>query len=321
MSLAHLASLLLAAAPPAADAPVSHAPLAVKVGAVGLAPQQVETMQRAALAVLSQMVPWDLRDASGGGEPCADEACLVALAGAGYAVELTAGISEERTLELRAAFVDPGSGQLVRKTVRGGSLQQPERALQLVLDAALPAWTRKGQASVAVEAPHDSVVKVDGQRVGLVPLPEPMALPAGTHEIDVLLPTGEAMGVRQRLGEGERLLLSTSALSLQTTTAQDAARNRWRRPVAYGLWSAGALAVAGALVSGGLSQRAGAQLQPCGVADRDCLRIDQAERAAQRAEGYANTGNALMLGGAVLGFSGAGLFVFDLVSDSRGRAE
>ncbi len=321
MSLAHLASLLVAAAPPAADAPVSRGPLSVRVEAEGLAPQQVQAMQRATHAVLGALVPWELREDEGAGA-CADEACLMRLAGEGYAVEVTAGITD-RTLEVRAAFADPNSGQIVRKTVRGGSLQQPEKALQLVLDAALPQWTRKGQASVAVKAPQDSVVKVDGRRVALVPLPEPMALPVGVHEIDVLLPTGEAMLVRQRLGEGERLLLSADAVQLGATANAGEASARWRRPVAYGLWSAGALAVAGSLVAGGLSQRAGAQLQPCGVGDRDCLRIDQAERAAQRAERYAGAGNALLIGGAVLGASGAGLFVFDLVggAGAGGRSE
>ncbi len=321
MNLSALTAALLvgtaaAAATPTAPpvVPVLRGALSVRVLTPDLPEAHAAAVQQAVAAHLGELVDWPLQPAPSGG-PCEDPACLRELAQAAFGLEVVAR-ANDRILEIRAGFADAASGQVVRKVVKGGTPAQPERAVRMVLEAALPAWSRKGKASVAVQAPSDAVVKVDGRRVALVPLPEPLGLAAGAHDIDLLLPSGQAVLYRQRLDAGDRLTLATGPFALPTTTGEETVL--WRRPLAYGLWSAGALAVATSLIYGGLSRRAQTDLQPCGVQERDCLRVDQAERASARAAGFARTGNVLLVSGGLLAAGGAGVFVFDLLGPSGG---
>lgn len=314
MSAFLFAALLFAAADPASE-PLAPATVHLAVVAPELSPSQRQAVEKAAAASLSELTGFTV-DVTEPPSECDPSGCALALArsrGGGFGLLLQASVPS-LVLELRGAFADGDSGKLVAKKVRGGNPDEPAAAVKVMLDALLPRWTRLGFSTVVVEAPVDSVVKVDGRRVGLVPLEDVVSLPAGVHDVDVVLPGGEAVLYRPRLTDGARFRVNVDALSATSALAptEGTAQRAWMRPVSYGLWSAGAVAIAASLVAGGLSRQAGRDLDACGAADRDCLRLNEAQAVEARAQRYAQTGNILLVGGSVLGAAGAGLFVFDL---------
>lgn len=247
--------------------------------------------------------------------PCRTDGCLLDAAratNAELALILDAGLPD-LVFELRASFVDVGTGQVRTRMVRGGSPDVPEEAVDLLLEAVLPAWARKGLASVQVTAPADSVVKVDGRKVGVAPLSEPLTLAAGAHEIDVMFASGQGLLWSRKLVEGERLHLEAvphpAFEGVKSTQSTDSVL----RPISYALWSAGAVAIATSLVVGGLVRSTGDDLAGCTDTRRDCLKLDAAQAIHRRADANARAANILLIGGSVLSVSGAGLFVFDLV--------
>jgi hypothetical protein len=302
-------ALLVSALLASASAPAT---LAVRVVTDGLPPAQAEQVAQATEAALREQVSWSLQRDEGGA--CADDACLLKLAAGSFAVEVQAAVVD-RVLQVRAAFADAGTGRVVRKEVRGGSPAAPAKAVRLALEAALPAWSGRGQASVVVSAPAASVVKVNGRRVAMAPVEEPLGLEAGVHEVDVLLPSGDAVMWRRRLVPGARHTAEVGPLQRMATAERP--DTGWRKPAAYALWSAGALAVAGAFVAGGLARQDVGTLRACTPADRtrNCTRMEDARIAHARGESYARTGNLLLVGGLVLGGAGAGLYTFDLMED------
>ena len=252
------------------------------------------------------------------GPPCRTEACLLEAARetkAELALILDAGVPE-LVFELRATFVDVGTGRVSTRMARGGSPDKPDESVALLLDTVLPEWARKGQASVAVSAPADAVVKVDGRRVGLTPLPQPLSLSAGAHEIDVMFASGQGVLWTSRLAEGERLLLEAVPSPALEGLKDPVTRGGALRPISYGLWTAGAVAVATSLVVGGIVLGTTDDLAGCTDSWRGCKPLDESQRIHRRAESNAQVANVLLYGGAALGLSGAGLFVFDLVGDA-----
>jgi hypothetical protein len=85
------------------------------------------------------------------------------------------------------------------------------------------------------------------------------------------------------------------------------------RYVAFGLWSAGAVAIAGSLVAGSLSRQTGAGQNPCTATSRGCVTLEQATEKSRQAQALASTGNVLLGTGLVLSAAGVGVFTFDLV--------
>lgn len=309
MTLAALTAVLLSASTASAAAGVQ-----VAVHAPELAPKQRDAVGKATERVLSEVTAFEVRSSELSPRACDDVACLRGLSGenAPLVVSITASVPN-LVLELKGALFDAGTGAVIRKTVRGGNPDAPEEAVRTLLEALLPKWTQKGFASIAVKAPDNSVVKVDGRRVALVPLGDALPVVAGVHDVDVVFPDGQAVMFRRKLDEGVRFTAEaapTDALKLIGTRAN--ARPPAVRYASYALWSAGALAVAGSLIAGGLSQATARDLKGCDVDTRNCLRIDEANRMEARAQRYANTANVLLAGGITLGAAGAGVFVFDL---------
>jgi hypothetical protein len=145
--------------------------------------------------------------------------------------------------------------------------------------------------------------------------PDPVvALTAGPHEVDLLLPSGEALLTREQVPEGARLRLAPGQLALKLSGAAPAPRGKGLRTASYVTFSLGALAVAGSLVAGGLSRGALRGVESCDGRVRDCTSFPMASSAHEQAARYARTGNVLLGAGAGLIGVGTGLFVFDLLS-------
>jgi hypothetical protein len=305
----------LAAAAPARARVVVRAP-----ELSGAQRQKVLAAGRAALETRTSFLVETIEPAGTaepGQPPCRTEACLLEAAratNAELALILDAAVPE-LVFELRASFVDVGTGRVSTRMARGGSPDTPDESVALLLDTVLPEWTRKGHASVWVSAPADAVVKVDGRRVGLTPLPEPLSLPAGAHEVDVMFASGQGVLWTSKLAEGERLALEAAPSPAFEGLKDPAPRGGVLPPISYGLWTAGAVAVATSLVVGGIVLGTTDDLAGCTESWRGCNTLDEVGRIHRRAESNAQAANILLYGGAALGLSGAGLFVFDLVGE------
>jgi hypothetical protein len=299
----------------------------VVVGSEELSPAQRERLELAGQQALGALtghrllaLPEGLRRPQ---KACATPECFARLhqaTGADLLLVLSGGMPD-LDLQLHAWWVDGSGAPLTHRTATGGNPDQPSSSVRKLVDSLLPASSRKGFAALWVDAPEGSGVKVDGRLLARTPMAQPLALTAGTHELDIVLPSGHALLERQRIEEGQRLLLDPSGVlnSGLGVHQKDPFRDAVK-PVSLGLWTAGAVAIAGAFVAGALARGAAGELGGCGATDRDCLRIDQARATHQRAEGHARTANALMIGGSVLGGAGAGLFVFDLLAP-RGKGK
>lgn len=315
-----LTCALLAAAPSSggnttpAESSERAASVRILVRGAELAPMQQQALSGATRKVLSQLTSFKVPAPDAISKMCDQAQCLrkEASAEAPLVLFVSAAVPS-LVLELRGVLYDSGTGAILKKTVRGGNPDAPEDAVQTLCEALLPKWARRGQASIAVRAPDDAVVKVDGRRVALTPLRDAIGVSAGLHDIDVVFKSGDAVLFRRTLEEGSRFTADASRTA--ALDGMDPATSR--RPAAlryasYGLFSAGAVAIAGSLVAGGLSRGAARELRGCDPADRSCLRIDEANAAHARAEGYATTGNILLVTGALLSAAGTGLFAFDI---------
>lgn len=308
--------LVLAATLGATPAPTEpSAPLRVPVFAPELSPAQQKALQDAAESVLEDLTAFRV-EPQPSTQDCRDAACLRRSADGGkaFVVGLSAAVPN-LVLELRAAFYDPSTGAVVTKVARGGNPDAPTSEVRALVKQVLPKWVQPGHAFIQIRAPADSVVRVDGRRTALTPLQEPVAVPAGVHEIDVVFPTGSALLFRRRLEAGAlfQVEATPSTAVERLGLREQTPRSALLRPASYALWSAGAVALAGSLVAGGFARSTSARLVPCSPTERGCVDVNQRAQLERQAQGYANTGNILLVTGAVLGSAGAGLFVFDVV--------
>lgn len=216
-------------------------------------------------------------------------------------------------LTVDAQLVDVPRQKAVRKTVEEGSANEPEAAAKPLVEQILPPWARKGWGGLLVMDDSD-VVKVDGQTLGDQARVDPLPLPAGRHEVDVLLPNGSAVLQRLEIGEGSRAEISRDALPTADLVEPGQAIVGTGRYVGYGAWTAGVLCIAGSLISGALAKDTLKDVRTCSGADRSCTNFQDAESARLRSESYAKTGNVLLGVGAGLALVGAGLVTFDLAS-------
>jgi hypothetical protein len=183
--------------------------------------------------------------------------------------------------------------------------------LRPAVAALVPPFARKGWGGLVVDAAA-ARLRVDGRILAASGAVTPVL--AGPHEVDLLLPSGEASLSRELVPEGVRLQLTppTEASPLAPGTS---ARGKGLRAASYVTFSLGALAVAGSLVAGGLSRGARDGIRPCGTgADRSCTPFSEARAAHDKSERYARTGNVLLGVGGALSTVGVGLFVFDIAS-------
>lgn len=314
-----LALALLAAGTASAD---TLSVMLVDPGELAL-PQQ-QKLVRAAQAVAHQLtsltvIEWGASDAAR--RRCGeDDACLRAHAAAthnDHAVLLQVKGSGAG-LQVSAAVVDVARKRVVKRSLRFPSADEPQEAMARLLDSVLPGYVRKGWGGVLLDGELGSRVKVDGKVVALLPLLDPLAVPAGTHELDVLFPSGQALLRRVQVLEGKLLRVEVSVPGhLAKEEIFPGARSSILRGTSYALWSAGALSVAASLVAGAFARASLGRLRPCTIDRTSCLDIEQAQAEQVRADRYARNANVLLVTGVSLGAAGAGLFTVDLVLEGR----
>lgn len=245
---------------------------------------------------------------------CEDEACLRALlteAQAEHGLFLRVTATRRGAWDMEVAWLDATQGGVNRRRVPGAAAADPTTALRPVVAGLVPPFVRRGWGGLVVDS-DAARVRVDGRVLVLSGDVTPVL--AGAHEVDLLLPSGEALLSREVVPEGARLRLMPpeEASPLAPGTS---ARGKGLRTASYVTFSLGALAVAGSLVAGGLSRGAREGIRPCETgADRTCTPYSEARSAYDKSDRYARTGNVLLGVGGALSTVGVGLFVFDLAS-------
>ncbi len=300
---------------PAAQAQARHPVLVAQVlEAQGVPDPVVRKIQRSVEALLKKLSGLPVGEGPafkpGPRRSCADLACQrLVVAGAGTpAVALLSLRSSKGGVAFDVSFWL--EGERLGIELGDAELEAPEPGLKSALDAVLPAWAKRGWGGLRLDAQKGAVVKLDGRAMakteGLL-----LSVPAGTHQLDVLYPDGNAVLQRVEVPEGSRTRVDATAPP--TVIAASVEGNPVLRAVSFGLWAAGAVAIAGSLVAGSLSRQAGAGQNSCSGDGRGCSTFDVATERHRQAQAYASTGNVLLGTGAVLATAGAGVFVFDLI--------
>jgi hypothetical protein len=245
---------------------------------------------------------------------CEVEACLRSLlteAKTEHGLFLRATAARRGSWDVEVSWVDGSQAGVVKRRLPGVVVAELKATLRPVVSALVPAFARKGWGGLVVEA-DAARLRVDGRALEAAGAVTPVL--AGPHEVDLLLPSGEALLSRELVPEGARLRLTPPAdgspLEPGTST-----RGKGLRVTSYVTFSLGALAVAGSLVAGGLSRGARDGIRPCGAGgDRACTPFPEAQAAYDKSDRYARTGNVLLGVGGALSAMGVGLFVFDLAA-------
>jgi hypothetical protein len=246
---------------------------------------------------------------------CEDEACLRALlteAQAEHGLFLRVTAPRRGLLDVEVAWLNATQGGVNRRRVPGLAVAADlKAALRPVVAGLVPAFVRKGWGGLVVDS-DAARVRVDGRVV--TPSSDVTPVLAGAHEVDLLLPSGQALLSREVVPEGARLRLTPPEESSPLMPGS-AARGKGLRAASYVTFSLGALAIAGSLVAGGLSRGAREGIRPCQTpADLSCTPYSEARGAYDKSNRYARTGNVLLGVGGALSTVGVGLFVFDLAS-------
>jgi hypothetical protein len=253
---------------------------------------------------------------------CASEpTCLsnsASAAGTEHVLLLSLSQAAER-LFLDGFLVDVQARKAVHRQLPEGRADEPEVSVKALVEALLPAFARKGWGGLTLKVEPQAQVKIDGARYALNPQDPFVALTAGTHEVDVLLPTGAALLQRKQVREGERDLLSIPS-SAMFPTGVETSRGRSDALLAtsYGLFAAGALTIASAFIVGAMARSTARSVTPC-VGGQACTPFLEAQEVQQRAELLTRNANILLGAGAALSTAGAGVFVFDLVRSKESR--
>lgn len=204
-------------------------------------------------------------------------------------------------------------GQRVGSKRGEGSIEGFETAVRPVLEVLLPAWARKGYGGLRLELEPGAVVKVDG-RLASGKAGDVVAVPAGVHQVDVVFAEGHAVLQRVQVDEGARV--NVAALSPAEAVSGSAPKGMSTlRGVSYGVFVAGAAAIAGGLIAGALGRGTGEGLASCQGDKRDCATLDVVQARQAQAEAYATTGNVMLGVGAGLAGVGVGLFIIDAVTE------
>ena len=241
---------------------------------------------------------------------CGEDArCVQALAAAtraDFALLLSLGASESG-LAVDGVWMEVKGTRAVQRKVKGVSLDAPEAPLRELVDGLLPPFARRGYGGLLVEAEPGARIKVDGRAVATAPMVDVLPVLVGKHEVDVLLPSGQARLELVSIPAGTRVPLRQEAGQELLPPVAGKAGLSGLRVASYATWSAGALVLAGSLVAAGLAQRVTNSLPPCTGGPAVCP-LDP------RAQQLAGTGNVLLGVGAGTMALGAGLFAFDLIS-------
>lgn len=194
-----------------------------------------------------------------------------------------------------------------------GSIEGFETAVKPALEALLPAWARKGFGGLRLQVEPGTVVKVDG-RLAKGKAGDVLAVPAGVHQVDVVFSEGHAVLQRVQVDEGARV--KVEALSpAEAVTGRAPKGTSTLRGVSYGVFVAGAAAIAGGLVAGSLGRGTAAGLASCQGDKRDCATLDEVQAKQAQSEAYATTGNVMLGVGGGLAATGVALFIIDALTD------
>jgi hypothetical protein len=244
---------------------------------------------------------------------CGDDLCwraLIAQGGAEHGLFLLVTPARRGAVDVEVTWMDGVDGIRSQRRVPGVVTAELKGALRPVVTALMPPFVRKGWGGLVVNA-DEARLRVDGR--ALAPSDAVVPVTAGLHEVDLLLPSGEALLSRELVPEGARLRM-TPPTELGATATRAASRGKGLRAASYATFSLGALALTGSLVAGGLSRGALKGIEPCTGTDRGCTRFPAAQEAHERSARYARTGNVLLGVGAALSTVGIGLFIFDVAS-------
>jgi hypothetical protein len=244
---------------------------------------------------------------------CGDELCLLGLiaqGGAEHGLFLLVTPVRRGTVDVELTWMDGVVRGTSQRRVSGVSAAELKGALRPVVAALMPPFVRKGWGGLVVPV-EAARLRVDGR--ALAPSDVVVPVTAGPHEVDLLLPSGEALLTRELVLEGGRLLMMPPS-ELRADATRVATRGKGLRVASYATFSVGALALTGSLVAGGLSRGALEGIEPCTGPDRGCTRYPAAQEAYERSGRYARTGNVLLGVGAALSTVGIGLFIFDVTS-------
>jgi len=300
-----------------ASAAVSAQPLAVSVmDAQGVGEATVRKVHRAAVEQLKGLTPASVSDTydwKGPKRSCAqdDLKCLYdRMKGAGVALWLSGGKDRDRVVAT-AAFFD---GELVSK-LRSADLSADAPDVAALLDAAVPAWMKKGWGAVGLTTapPSGSVIKLDG-RVVPSKRGELIAVTAGPHQVDVVYPDGRAVLQRIDVAEGSRTRVDVAPAPAAASMSEKAAGGfSALRFASYAAWMAGTATLLAAFIVGFVGRQTANGQSPCRPDTRDCVTLGEAMEQQRRAAGYASTANVLLGTGLVFAVAGAGLFTFDVL--------
>jgi hypothetical protein len=290
----------------------------VPLRASGLSESQAAQVVRSAESLLRQsssLVTRPAPPAAALARRCGQEdggcwTALAARAGTDYALVVAlepaaGGVSAE------VAMVDVRQGRLLaaRRLAAPSPAAAGGDALLAAIDAVLPAHLRRGFGGLQVELPAGARLKVDGQVVLTGPSPLPVPVPLGRHEVDLLLPSGEAVLQRAEVAEGQ-----TAVLQLRLQTPGAARRsNDALLATSAALWSAGTVSVVSSLLLAAVVNYRVGQVRPCAPGSVECSPQSQADEERRTAHQLTGVANAMMVGGTVVAGVGGALFVFDLV--------
>lgn len=283
--------------------------------APGLPDLAAKRIQKSAEGVLKKLSGLDVGEGpafkAGPKKTCTDAACqkaFVSAAGAPAVVLLSLRPSKAAIAFDLSFWFD---GERLSLEPGDADLDNPEAGLKPALEAALPAWAKRGWGALTLTAPAGAVVKLDGRAMAK---PEALvSVPAGPHQLDVVYPDGNAVLQRVDVPEGRRTRIDAGHPPVSLAGAAPEGNGVFRA-VSFGLWTAGAVAIAASLVAGSLARQTGAGQNPCAGGSRSCSTIDVATERQRQAQAYAGTGNVLLGTGLALAVAGAGLFTFDLVT-------
>lgn len=238
-----------------------------------------------------------------------DPDCWVALAArAGTDYGLVMVMDPMGGLSAEVVMVDLRARRLTERRLTAPSVEGAGNALRAAIDALVPPYLRRGFGGLQVELPAGARLKVDGKVVLTQPSRTPVPVQSGRHEVDLLLPSGQAVLQRAEVSEGQ-----TSALQLQLAPPAEVQRsNDALLATSAALWSAGTVSVVGALLLSAVVNFRVQQVQSCATAS-DCPTQGAADQERQSANQLTGVANGMMAGGAVLAGVGGAIFVFDLV--------
>jgi hypothetical protein len=281
----------------------------------GLGAAEAERVLGVATELARELSALTVNPVSGMSPRCEGEACLrarVAEVQAEHGLFVLVTPRRRGLSSVELIWVDGAGEGLARRQVSSVAVAELKGALRPEVAALVPAFARKGWGGLVVET-DAARLRVDGR---VLEASGPVVpLPAGPHEVDLLLPSGGASLTRERIPEGARLRLIPPREVLAVATGE-AVGGKGVRAASYVTFSLGALAVAGSLVAGGLSRGALDGIQPCVGASQDCSRYPAAQAAHEKSGRYARAGNVLLGVGGALSATGVGLFVYDFASSA-----